>query len=175
MRWITPVLFGLTQACGGATDTSLIDAASDSASGNDGSPNTDASSDGASLDAIVEGGGPATLPCGTVTCTGGQSCCVDTSTATTTYTCASVCPKGTDSLKCNGNDCGSLVCCLYLLNNQDPASQCRLSCTGQNVAQLCQDVDGGPTGCSSTAPCSSAKITDWNLTPPYGTCGGVGN
>jgi hypothetical protein len=169
----------LLVACGG-TDSTLGDAGNgdsgnngDATSNNDGQTNNDGSTtnDGTPNDV---NNNPNTIPCGNTSCTNGQSCCVATNNQQTTYTCAATCPQNTTTLKCIGNDCGSQVCCVYIDENQNVASQCQASC-GQNEAQLCQNTDAAPTGCSSNQPCSSQNIQDWGLNPPFGTCGGKGN
>ena len=164
-------------ACGGA-DTTLTDAGNgDSGNNNDATTNNDgATNDGPVTNdgALNDVGNPATIPCGNTSCASGESCCVATANQQTTYTCAATCPQNTTALKCIGNDCGSQVCCVFIDQQQNVASQCQPTC-GQNEAQLCQNTDAAPTGCSSNQPCSSQNIGDWGLNPPFGTCGGIGN
>jgi hypothetical protein len=69
------------------------------------------------------------------------------------------------------------ICCVKQ-SSSGPVSSCVMgtSC-GQNAAQLC-DPNAMPTGCPMSGDrsmCSSDKIQDWGLSPPFATCGGVGN
>ncbi len=188
MKSLWVVLASMTIACGGA-DATLGDAGNDAGNGNDattggdsgnpgndgGNPATDGGNPGNDGGTTLnDAGNPATVPCGTTSCNSPDVCCVDTSGQTPTYTCAGSCPSNTTTLLCAGNDCGSQVCCVYIDQNQQVASMCEASC-GQNQAQLCQNTDAGPTGCSTNQPCSSQKIGDWGLSSPFGTCGGKGN
>lgn len=183
MKRLTVFLAAWVVACGGADNT-----LGDAGNGNDGGPGNDATigdggnptNDGGNPvndggNPVNDAGNPATVPCGTSTCTSPQVCCVDTNQNTPTYTCAASCPQNTTTLQCVGNDCGNQVCCVFIDQNNQVASQCQATCNAQNQAQLCQDTDAGPTGCSSQQPCSSQNIGDWGLNPPFGTCGGVGN
>ena len=171
----------MTMACGGA-DATLGDAGNDAGSGNDattgadsGNPGNDGGNPGSDGGTTLnDAGNPATIPCGTTSCSAPDVCCVDTNGQTPTYTCAGSCPNNTTTLLCVGNDCGSQVCCVYIDQNQQVASMCAATC-GQNQAQLCQNVDAGATGCSTNQPCSSQNIGDWGLSSPFGTCGGKGN
>lgn len=191
MKRFALVLVLLAAGCGGS-DQTVTDAGgdgggtgNDATTGNDGgnpgndggNPGNDGGNPGNDGGTTLnDAGNPATVPCGTTSCASPQVCCVDTTTQTPTYTCAATCPQNTTTLKCIGNDCGSQVCCVFLDQNNQTASQCQASCnTNQNQAQLCQNTDAGPTGCTQAAPCSSQNIGDWGLNPPFGTCGGVGN
>ncbi len=172
-------------ACGGADQTTILDGGSDTGTGSDATTTGDSATgkdgatgnDGATTNdaSLSDSGNPTTIPCGNTSCTGNDVCCVDTQNQQTTYTCAATCPNNATALKCIGGDCGPEVCCVYVDSiTQQTASKCEVAC-GNNEAQLCQNTDAGPTGCSSTAPCSSQNIGDWGLTQPFGTCGGIGN
>lgn len=184
---ISWLLLAFVAGCGG-TDSALSDAGSDGSAGSDATmpsdgattadasdaaPTNDAASDGSTT--LNDAGNPTTIPCGNSSCSGTDVCCVDTTQNTPTYTCAASCATDVTTLRCIGNDCGSQVCCVFIDQQNQVASQCQVSCNAQNEAQLCQDTDAGPTGCSSNQPCSSQNIGDWNLTLPFGTCGGKGN
>lgn len=180
-------------ATDGATEAALTDGSGGGAEGGGGGGN------------LGDGGGPggdtSMIPCGGAACSiPAQVCCVDTGggggAANATYTCATgSCGKivldGGDAAAANGNgdvtalgctataNCPSgSICCIHQPPNGGVVSECTVgnSC-GKNAAQLC-DPSAAVTGCPTAgqnATCSSKDIGSWGLTPPFATCGGIGN
>ena len=175
-------------ACGGSAPGDLFtgDGSEDGGSviPSDGGGTTSAdgaitASDGS---ARVDGAAPgASLTCGASSCKiPSETCCVARAGGSFTFSCVmgATCPSTgggnqPTALKCaNTASCsGGMVCCVTQANNQT-VSACKTAC-GNNDAQLC-DPAASPTGCPATAPCSSNKIGDWQLPPPFATCGGKG-
>jgi hypothetical protein len=145
------------------------------------------------------GGNVTTLPCGTMSCNiPVQVCCVNQGGggAPDTYSCAtgSCTAGGVDggadggnqqggdvtALGCTGqaNCAPGSICCITQSQQGVTSSSCVVGTTcGQNSAQLC-DPNASTTGCPATgnrSMCSSNNIGDWGLSPPFATCGGVGN
>jgi hypothetical protein len=148
-------------------------------------------------DAGGPGGDTTMIPCGGATCNiPAQVCCVDMGGVGTTYSCTSgACGKivmdGGDAAAMGGNgDVAALgctatancakgsICCIHQPPNGGVVSECTVGNTcGKNAAQLCDPSAAAP-GCPASGPdavCSSAKIGSWGLTPPFATCGGIGN
>lgn len=148
--------------------------------------------------AVLDGGSPAdagpggnttAIPCGTVICpTSGALCCAYPSSGATgfSYSCVggSTCPIGDAGggqtptvLQCTStaNCTDGKVCCVRPNDDnqgaQSSTAVCKASC-GANEAQLC-DPTATVTGCSPSAPCSSANIASWELPSTFATCGGV--
>jgi hypothetical protein len=171
------------------------------AAGGDGSSSANGeggagSKDGAS-GSNTEGGGGAgpggnttSEPCGTQTCNiPAQVCCVSGGGGSTMYTCAASCAEAgggggggdTTSLQCtsSANCAAGSICCIHQSQNGGAEAACVMgtSC-GQNSAQLCDpnaSVSGCPGDAGQRSMCSSDNIGDWGLSPPFATCGGVGN
>jgi hypothetical protein len=128
------------------------------------------------------GGDLTQLPCGTAVCSIPlETCCVaDLGNSTRAYSCfiGATCPRPKDGdtagLKCAGaaNCPPGTVCCIFEVSH-GAASECRVTCSGSNEAQLC-DPQAADAGCPSGQPCSNHDIGDWQLPSTYATCGGRG-
>ncbi len=164
-----------------------------------------ASTDGEGGTGLGDGGGPGgdttMIPCGGAACNiPAQVCCINTGGggggANVKYTCTSgscgkIVPDGGDAAAASGNgdvtalgctgiaNCGAgSICCIHQPSNGGVISECTAGKTcGNNAAQMC-DPNAAAPGCPATgmnAVCSSSKIDSWGLTPPFATCGGIGN
>ncbi len=181
---------------GGVQDGSAEGSAADGSgmSSNDGG--------GALGDAGGPGGDTTTIPCGGNACSiPAQICCINTGGggsggANTTYTCATgscgkVVVDGGDAAAAGGsgdvtalgctdtaNCAAGSICCIHQPANGGIVAECTVGATcGNNAAQLC-DPGAVMTGCPASgknAVCSSKDIGSWGLTPPFATCGGIGN
>ena len=169
-------------ACGGSSPGDLF--ASDASDDGGSTRVSDGATTGSDGSAKVDGAVPSDggLACGATTCKIPLSeiCCVARAGGSWTFACVAgaTCPSTgggnqPTALKCaSAADCsGGTVCCVTQANNQT-VSACKTAC-GNNDAQLC-DSAASPTGCAANAPCSSNKIGDWDLPPPFATCGGKG-
>ena len=180
------VLTAAADGGGGPADASRL--TDTGVPGPDGSPGPGPGKDGSVQggDGAVtrsDGGKPVpTGACGGLSCATADACCVYTPGAdggAADYACAlqSACPaagsgqKRADLACTSTADCAPVVCCIQRLANGDDQSRCMATCMGNDV-QFC-DPSAADAGCPANAPCSTSNISDWNLPPTFGTCGGV--
>jgi hypothetical protein len=194
----------LSVGCGGASPSTITDTGSlDGGGSGDGATTGTATDGGAGTgtgggNGLLDGGGngpggdTTTIPCGNSACSvATQVCCILTLNNVTVSECATGSCLNLDAglgqgggngnvaaLKCTSqaNCAAGSICCVHS-SQQGTSSECVVGNSCQNGAQLC-DPSAMPTGCPTNggrSKCSSDKIGDWGLAPPFATCGGVGN
>lgn len=183
----------ITAACGSDAGSTIPDPdAGEAGSSGASSGPREAGAGGVTADGGIDppGAGPGgdtnQIACGTTTCPiPAETCCVsDVQNGGRGFACVagSTCPQpaggggDTTALKCASSaNCASGTVCCVTENGGVASSECKASCTGGDSAQLCDPKQGDAGGCPEASPCSSKDIGDWGLSPPFATCGGIGN
>ena len=190
MQHVLVLLFGFVTvgACGGSSDTSLLDSTDGGSDGSSGSSGATGGDGGVNPSNAGPGGSATAQSCGSTSCAiPAEVCCISNNGGTRSFGCSPASTgcatngggggggdNATSALACSAaaNCAAGTVCCVQR-SQAGATSACKASCA-DGEAQLC-DPSAAVSGCAPGTTCSSNNIGEWGLPRTYATCGGKGN